>query len=147
MTRRSRASANQSALPEGLNDGVRYIQEFMERFKNRLTFKNLALSKRYISGQLTLHLHYRPARSLDGDLPRERCAVFQEQMDNRVMSIEWSKVKLDAAMTLMGDVRRELQDYPIVGSDRQHGGGVRLCANKLIPQGRVLAPAGVRPAA
>jgi len=58
---------------EGVNNAINDVRKLIERWENRLTLKNLSLSKRYLKGELVLHLHWR------GNLSSEMthyCAVF-----------------------------------------------------------------------
>lgn len=76
----SKSAGEKFRLHEGANDALNEISQLVERFDNRLTLKNLALAKRYIWGQLTLHVLYKPLVSLDGKFEPQLCAVFKEQV-------------------------------------------------------------------
>src|SRR6266487_812270 len=84
MTRRSLASGNQVVSPEGLSDGVRYAQEFMQRWQNRLTLSRPALVERYRKGELVLLARFVLGQaSISARKSREFLAVFYEgKFDN-----------------------------------------------------------------
>ena len=52
--------------------------KLMQRFDERLTLDNLALSKRYLKNELRIHVHIRATGS--GGYPEHFCAIFQREL-------------------------------------------------------------------
>ena len=67
-----------SSDSERLGDAINYLQDFMQRHKNRLTLQNLSLAKRYVCGDIAIHIRYRPSVGFYAHDQTEWCAVFQE---------------------------------------------------------------------
>src|SRR6266550_7679550 len=106
MSRRPREwSSQESGRGEGVSDAIHQLREFLKRFDNRLSLQNLALSKRYLSGELALHVHYRPSVGLKSDGERKFCALFQEQEAGSDCAN-----KLQAGFQLEANVGRGLHD-------------------------------------
>lgn len=60
-----------------LSDAIYALRESMESWQNRLSLKNLALAKRYLKGELVLHIHCKVESPRCGSRDAvEYCAVF-----------------------------------------------------------------------
>jgi len=89
-------SANEKR-PEWFHDALYKLDGLSQRWNERLTLHNLALSKRYIEGEVSLHIHFFRRLELE---PKQFCAVFQGVL--RVGSIEDHRVG--------GDIRKDMPD-------------------------------------
>ena len=66
-------STQQSSGDERVSEAVNRCREILERWQNRFTFQNPAFLKRYLKGEVVLHVHFR-SRLLPLDV--EYCAVL-----------------------------------------------------------------------
>jgi len=88
------SSKFRKALEENTDDACNELRQLVEVFNDRFTLENLGFAKRYVKGEIGIHLHIRvpSARGLD---PVYFCAIFERKgimggsvMEFDVLSIE-----------------------------------------------------------
>jgi hypothetical protein len=69
---------------------VNQVNQITERWQKRFTLRRSALLKRYIEGELGLHIHFRT--TFPDGVPSDYCAVFERANEARVADVELENV-------------------------------------------------------